>query len=126
MIVKTRPKVVVVAEDDAQIRMLAADALVEAGFEVVEAEHADDALAILQSWGTAVDVLFTDVQMPGAMDGLQLARHVRSRWPGIGVLVASGRATPAPAMLPPGCRFVTKPYKLGQVVAEVQELAAAA
>jgi two-component system, response regulator PdtaR len=119
-------QVVVVAEDDALVRMLATDVLVQAGFEVIEAENADGALAILQSRGATIDVLFTDVQMPGAMDGLQLAHHVHHRWPAIGVLVASGRATPALAALPPGSRFLAKPYRLGQVVAQVQELAAAA
>jgi CheY-like chemotaxis protein len=73
------PIVVIVTEDEAAIRTLAAEILAEAGFTVVEAAHADDALAIMES--RVVNVLFADVQMPGSMDGLELARYVRRHWP---------------------------------------------
>ena len=66
-------------EDEAALRTLAAEVLAKAGFTVVEAAHADDALAIMKS--RAVDMLFADVQMPGSMDGLELARYVRRHWP---------------------------------------------
>jgi CheY-like chemotaxis protein len=117
--------VVVVAEDDALVRLLATDALLDAGFEVAEAGSGEEALAILQSRGAAVAVLFTDVQMPGAVNGLQLARQVHDQWPAVGVLVASSWSNMGAAELPPGSRFVAKPYRLGHVVEHVQELAAA-
>jgi DNA-binding NtrC family response regulator len=110
--------------DDAVIRLLAADALADAGVEVIEAENADDVVAMLQSRGATIDVLFTEVQLSGTMDGWQLVQHVHQHWPGIGILVASGRGTLA-ATLPPASRFLAKPYTLDRLVAHVQELAAA-
>jgi CheY-like chemotaxis protein len=86
-----------VTEDEIALRMLAAEVLAEAGFTVVEAAHADDA-PIMKS--RAVDVLFTDVQMPGSMDGLELARYVRRHWPRVAVLIASGNKD----LLQPRCR----------------------
>jgi CheY-like chemotaxis protein len=123
MVAKPDPAVVIVTEDEPLIRTFAADILTDAGFTVVEASHADDALTILNS--RAVDVLFTDVQMPGFMNGLELARHVRRRWPRIVVLVASGNAPPTPSDMPDGSRFLPKPYSYSQLLAGVQELVAA-
>src|SRR5829696_6022675 len=80
---------VLVVDDEALLRMLASDVLEEAGFEVVEAASADAALVALQSH-PEIRVVFTDVDMPGSLDGLGLARVVQERWPGIGVLVVSG------------------------------------
>ena len=116
------PIVVVVTEDEAAIRTLAAEVLAEAGFTVVEAAHADDALAIMES--RAVNVLFTDVQMPGSMDGLELARYVRRHWPRVEVLIASGNKAPSSTEMPDGSRFLHKPYSSGRLVADVRELIA--
>ena len=88
--------VVLVAEDDVLIRMMVVDALTDAGFTVIEAVHADDALSILIAQAKAVHALFTDIQMPGAMTGLDLAHHVRGKWPWIALLVASGNFRPPP------------------------------
>ena len=87
---------------------VAGKVLAEAGYTVVEAARADDALAIMKS--RSVDLLFTDVQMPGSMDGLELARHVRSHWPRVAVLIASGNSKPALTELPAGSRFLRKPH----------------
>jgi CheY-like chemotaxis protein len=119
-----RPKIVVVAEDETLIRMLAVDVLIDAGFAVIEAGHADDALAILNSQATDIHVLFTDIHMPGSMDGLELAHHTRRHWPWIALLVASGKGKPSFAELPPGSRFLSKPYEPSHVVAHVRELIA--
>jgi CheY-like chemotaxis protein len=113
---------VVVVEDEALLLMDAAEALTEAGFEVLTAANAAEALALLQSQADAVRVLFTDIQMPGSMDGLELAHLARSHWPWIKLLVTSGRWTPEAGELPPGSRFVPKPYSPDRVVAALREL----
>jgi len=78
-----------VAEDEVFIRIVIADFLRDAGYQVIEARNADDAIAIFRS-GTIVDLLFTDVRMPGSMDGCDLARLVRTEWPAIPVIITSG------------------------------------
>ncbi|MFE1598375.1 response regulator [Methylobacterium sp. ID0610] len=102
--------VVLLVEDDGLLLMEAADTLAEAGFQVVEAPHADKALQVLES-AQEVDALMTDVDMPlGSIDGLALARLVAKRWPWIPVLVVSGMGTPGPNDMPEGARFIPKPY----------------
>ena len=117
--------VVLVAEDEPLIRVVAIEALSDAGFVAVEARHAEHALCILEARRNRVHVLFTDVHMPGVMDGLQLARHTRRHWPWIAVLVASGYARPEPHEIPAGGRFLAKPYSLDAMVGHVRELATA-
>jgi two-component system, response regulator PdtaR len=121
----SQPKCIVVAEDEILIRMMAADALTDAGFEVVEANHAADVLAILNLRAACIHLLFTDIQMPGAMDGLKLAHHVRGMWPHIALLIVSGDTRPHWSALPVGSRFLTKPYHTDHVVTHVRELIAA-
>ena len=118
------PITVVIAEDEALLRMVAVDALADEGFATLEAEHAAAVLAICDEQAEKIDVLFTDIQMPGPMDGLELAHHVRERWPWIAVLIASGNMFPTAHSLPAGCRFVTKPYDLRNIVSHLRELAA--
>ena len=103
--------VVLLVEDDGLLLMEAADTLSDAGFEVLEATHADKALKVLENRDD-VGVLMTDVDMPqGSMDGFALARLVARRWPTIPVLVVSGMGTPGPNDLPDGARFIPKPYE---------------
>jgi CheY-like chemotaxis protein len=116
---------IVVAEDEVLIRMNAVDFLTEAGFEVIEAGHADEALTILGDQAADIHLLFTDVHMPGTMNGLELAHHARAHWPWIALLVVSGHAKPNTEELPEGSRFLTKPYDLDQVIGHVRELVAA-
>jgi hypothetical protein len=82
---------VLVAEDEELVRLVIVQALLDEGFEVMEVEHAEAALIVLESHGRRIHVLFTDIQMPGAMDGLALAHHTSKHWPWIGLLVTSGR-----------------------------------
>jgi two-component system, response regulator PdtaR len=117
-----RPLVVVVAEDEALLRMLAVDALCEEGFLTIEAGHATAALDICKSRSDEVDVLFTDIRMPGSMDGLELAHRVRERWPWISVVIASGNLFVNPKELPAGARFLPKPYDMQRVVDLIHEL----
>jgi CheY-like chemotaxis protein len=125
-IMETNSKLVLVAEDETLIRMETADMLTEAGFTVIEAVHAEEALSILRSRHAEISVLFTDVHMRGAMDGIELAQHARQNWPSIGLMRASGRARPNSVDLPSKCRFLAKPYNPEQMVNNVRQLAAAA
>ena len=85
------PKVLVV-EDEMMLRMRAVDIVEDAGFTPIEAVSADEALAILES-RSDIELLFTDIQMPGSMDGLKLAYAVHERWPSIKIILVSGKLT---------------------------------
>jgi CheY-like chemotaxis protein len=117
-------KTILVVEDEALIRVVTVEALTDAGFAVKEAENADEALAVLHLSGNEIDLIFTDVHMPGSMSGTELAHHVRGVWPAIALLVTSGRPQPSLRNLPPGSRFMSKPYDLDKVVDEVSDLVA--
>jgi two-component system, response regulator PdtaR len=117
---------VLVAEDEDLVRLVIVDALEDAGFEVIEAEHAEAALSILQIHAARIHVLFTDIQMPGAMDGLALAHHAATRWPKIALLITSGRPRPLQRSFPERSRFLAKPYRHNHVIRHIRELAAAA
>lgn len=101
--------VVLVVEDDTIIRMCAVDLVLSAGYEALEACNADEAIAALEAH-TDIDLVFTDVQMPGTMDGIKLAQHIRERWPPVRLIVASGAAIIEESSLPGGSKFVSKPY----------------
>lgn len=101
--------VVLVVEDDPLIRMGAVDLVMAAGYEALEARDADAAIAILEM-RTDIDLVFTDVQMPGTMDGIKLAHYIRERWPPVRIMVASGAAILAESDLPIGSLFFSKPY----------------
>jgi CheY-like chemotaxis protein len=118
--------VVVVAEDEPIIRMALVQLLIDEGFQVWEAEDAEAAIALLEAEAQSVHVLFTDVRMPGNMDGLELSHHVKAHWPWIGLLVASAHAMPTEDDLPKGARFLPKPYPYKHAVKHIRELAEAA
>ncbi|APH72567.1 response regulator [Aquibium oceanicum] len=102
-------KVVLVVEDSPLIRMGAVDLVISAGYEALEARDADEAIRILESRAD-IDLVFTDVQMPGTMDGIKLSHYIRERWPPVKLLVASGNAILEESSLPTGSRFFSKPY----------------
>lgn len=102
--------------------MLAAEALVDAGFHVIEATDAHEALDILQARARGIHGLFTDVHMPGSINGVALVHEATRCWPWVRLLVASGKAMPTQAELPPACRFLSKPYKLKHVVGHLHEM----
>jgi CheY-like chemotaxis protein len=116
----SRPAVLVV-EDEALVRFLAVDIFEEAGFEVIEASNGEEGLRMLEG-RPDVRALVTDVDMPGKIDGFHLARLTHERHPGIAVLVVSGRRWPEEADLPPGAKFMGKPYQNSAVVRAVHEL----
>jgi CheY-like chemotaxis protein len=113
--------VILIVEDEALVRLAAVGVLEDAGFRLIEAANSDQALELLAS-DSDVQVLFTDISMPGAIDGLALARKVRHRWPHIGIMVASAKRLPQPGELPAGSRFEQKPYNLDAVVRHAREL----
>jgi CheY-like chemotaxis protein len=120
-LVESGRPVVLVVEDDHLLRLDAADMIAAAGFDVVEAANADEAIAILESRND-ITVVFTDVQMPGSMDGLKLARAVRGRWPPIKIVTTSGRRIIEETDLPEGGRFLPKPYSPIQVSGVLREV----
>lgn len=113
--------VVLVVEDEPLIRMLASDIMEDGGFEVVEAATARAALTILEKRGGDVAALFTDVDMPGDMNGLELAGIVYHRWPHVALLVTSG-VVRVSGSLPGGGVFLEKPYKAEAPVQIIREL----
>jgi len=113
--------VVLVAEDEELIRLWAAGVLQENGFSVLEAANAEAALRVLEA-RPEVRLLFTDIHMPGAFDGMELARRVHDRWPNVLLVVTSGKIEPRTAEIPDESRFLPKPYRAEQLVGQVQEL----
>ncbi|MEA2861928.1 MAG: hypothetical protein QOC72_3967 [Methylobacteriaceae bacterium] len=122
-LVECKRPVVLIVEDELLLRMNAVDIIEAAGFEVVEAANADEAIEILEA-RRDIGVVFTDIQMPGSMDGLKLVRAVRGRWPPIKIVATSGHVGVAQTDLPEGGRFVPKPYSPGQVMDVLRELTA--
>src|ERR1700733_6207484 len=96
--------VILIVEDKALVRLSAVGMLEDAGFRMIEAVNSDQALELLEA-DSDIQPLFTDVNMPGAIDGLALAKQVHDRWPHIGIMVASAKAVPQPDELPSGCRY---------------------
>ncbi len=112
-----------VADDDALIRMDAADILTDAGFRVHEAANVQEARAILEKAFESIQLLFTDVQMPpGQLNGFDLARKCHENWPHISILIASGQIEPKEGDLPPGAVFVRKPFSSQVVVDRLAEI----
>lgn len=109
-----RKQVVLIVEDEVLLRMNAADMIRDAGYEVVETSNADEAIEILKE-RTDIHIVFTDIQMPGSMDGLKLAHFVRGRWPPVKIITTSGRLALNPGDLPEGARFLPKPYSLQEI-----------
>jgi two-component system, response regulator PdtaR len=116
--------VVLIVEDEPLVRIGALENLTEAGFEVIEARNADEAIAILER-RRDIHVVFTDIQMPGSMDGLRLAHFVRHRWPPIKIIATSGHVQITEDDLPEGGRFLPKPYTHNEVARTIRELVGA-
>jgi two-component sensor histidine kinase/CheY-like chemotaxis protein len=114
-------RAVLVVEDEMMLRMRAVDMVEDAGFTPVEAVNADDALAILES-RSDIELLFTDIQMPGSMDGLKLAYAVHQRWPLIKIILVSGQLKLTEGDKPVDSRFFGKPLDVKQMIAEMQDM----
>jgi two-component sensor histidine kinase/CheY-like chemotaxis protein len=112
---------VLIVEDEMMLRMRAVDIVEDAGFTPIEAVNADDALAILES-RQDIEMLFTDIQMPGSIDGLKLAYAVHERWPKIKIILVSGQLTLTDADKPADSRFFGKPLDVKNMIAEMQDM----
>ena len=116
----TKSRAILIVEDEPLVRLCAVDAVAAAGFEVIEAASADEAIQILERRSDILAV-FTDIQMPGSMDGLKLAHAVRNRWPPIKLIVTSGRELVTEHDLPEGGRFFAKPYDPTEICRALRE-----
>lgn len=111
---------VLVVDDEILIRMTVIDALEEAGFVVIEAGTADEAMDLIED--QTIHFLFTDIQMPGEHSGVDLALKVAARFPDAGIIVASGRIRTDEIELPPTAEFLTKPYEIDLLVKRLKAL----
>jgi DNA-binding NtrC family response regulator len=117
------PIVALVVEDDAFVRCDLVEALTAAGFKTFEADNATRAIKVLEA-NSDISVVFTDIQMPGDMDGLALSQYVRERWPPTIIIISSGRYHPEADEMPKGARFLGKPYHsqmLGDVLQGIRQ-----
>jgi len=101
--------------------MDAIEAIEAAGFDVIDATDADKAIAILEQ-RSDIRLIFTDIHMPGSMDGIKLAHFVNDRWPPIKIIATSGHAKIAESDLPEGSRFLAKPYAVAEVASAIRQL----
>ena len=104
---------VLMVEDDTLIRDMVSEELTDAGFDVVQVGSADQAIAVLET-RQDVHLVFTDIDMPGSMDGLKLAAAVRDRWPPVHIIITTGKARPM--TIPVNALFIPKPYLADNVV----------
>ncbi len=117
----TRKAVILIVEDSAIIRMGAVDLVSSAGYQALEASNAEEAIRLLEA-RSDIDLVFTDVGMPGTMDGIKLAHYIRNRWPPVKLIVASGRTIIEESQLPEGSRFFPKPYSERTIVEEMRRM----
>lgn len=113
--------VVLVVEDEPLVRLNIADELTERGFVVLEAGSADEAIDLLHAH-PEIQVMFTDVDMPGSMDGMKLAAAVRDRWPPVKIIITSGKRRPDDTVMPLGGVFMPKPYMSTEVQNAIRSL----
>jgi CheY-like chemotaxis protein len=118
---RTAP-VILIVDDEPLVRLNVAQTIEDAGFESIEAENADEAIRLLES-RSDIRAVFTDIHMPGSMDGLKLAHAVRNRWPPIKIIVTSGREFLTDQDLPEGGLFFAKPYDPIQISDALREWA---
>ena len=113
--------VVLVVEDQPLIRFNAVELVNSAGFEAIGAKNADEAIQILHA-RPDIHLVFTDVEIPGTMDGIRLTHYIRTRWPKIYLIVASGQGIIAENHLPNGSKFFPKPYSDDSIVKEIKRM----
>ena len=117
------PTVVLIVDDELLIRMTAVDMLEAAGFVTLEAASADEAIDLLEK-RPDISLVFTDIQMPGSMDGLKLVSAIHKRWPPVRLIVTSGRYLDNELALPPGVAIIQKPYDWAGVQSHIRQLLA--
>jgi two-component system, response regulator PdtaR len=112
---------VLIVEDEFLLRLHAVDFMGGCGFTMYEAGNADEAIQLLELHDD-IRVVFTDINMPGSMDGLKLAHYVRGRWPPIKLIITSGQRRPLAEDMPAGSGFIAKPYDLEKVAADLRAM----
>ncbi len=112
---------ILVTEDNAVLRLLASETLSEHGYTVVEADNAEEALKMLET-RKDIRLLFTDIQMPPGLDGLELAREVHDRWPKVLLVITSGQVRPTRAEIADDGRFLAKPYRPKDLLVQIDAL----
>jgi CheY-like chemotaxis protein len=116
------PAKLLVAEDDGFVRIMIAEFLRNAGYEVTEANDADEAIGIFQT-GAPIDLLFSDIRMPGSMDGCDLAKRVHAEWPNTRVILTTGYSNTLPkARRTMDDPVLEKPYRPQQVLETIRSL----
>jgi two-component system, response regulator PdtaR len=116
---------VLIVEDESLIRMEVVSSLEDAGFLIYEAGNADEAVRMLEEHAE-IQLVFTDINMPGSMDGLKLAHYARGRWPPVKIIVTSGKSKVQGQDLPAGAIFIGKPYHFDHITHRVREMLAEA
>lgn len=116
-------KIVLVVDDEVFARLFAVQVFLDEGFTVLEAADAEEGLEVLEK-NDDVGLLFTDISMPGEMDGLDLIARVRKERPGLSFVATSGQVMPAHNQLPHGARFLPKPYTAHALMSTIREVAA--
>jgi CheY-like chemotaxis protein len=108
-LVSAQMPVILTVEDEVLVSEYLREALSDIGYDVIDTFNADEAIAVLEARDD-IQIIITDINMPGSMDGLKLAAVVRDRWPPIKVIIATGRERPKSDEMPSGSMFVSKPY----------------
>ena len=116
----TAPFTVLIVEDDELVRELGVEFLSEAGFQVLEASNGQEALSLLER-NPKVGVLFTDINMPGPLDGMTLASIAAVKWPHLAIIIGSGKALPRSGGLLSGITFIRKPCDPERVIQLIRE-----
>lgn len=116
-------KLVLVVEDDPLVLLSAVDTIEDAGYRVLEASNADDAIRLLEQH-PEIRIVFTDIEMPGSMDGIKLAAFIRDRWPPVEIIITSGRVLATDVALPERGIFLAKPYQSQELKAHLSRMAA--
>lgn len=112
---------VLIVEDEPILRLNMVWHLEEEGFAVSEASNADEAIAVLERHPD-IRLIFTDIDMPGSMDGLKLSAYVHGRWPPVRIIVTSGKRMVEVTDLPDGTMFFSKPYRIEEIANAMREL----
>ncbi len=118
----TNPSILVV-EDEALLLITISDELRQSGFKVYEATNADKAIKLLEQHDD-IGILFTDIDMPGSMDGLKLSSAVRNRWPPVKIIITSGKTAGNDLQLPSGGVFMSKPYMSSRLIEQIHTMLA--
>jgi DNA-binding NtrC family response regulator len=117
----SKPAVILVVDDEPLIRFSAIDVLESEGYEAIEAANADEALVFINRRDD-IDVVFTDVNMPGSLDGIQLAQRARAIRPKMGIIITSGMVRLLEPSLPPETVFFPKPYQFDKLLGSIRKM----